>query len=919
MRIWIRIYDFFAGHRKLLWSLLAAVTILSLGLTANLRLSEDITDFLPLGSDESKVLGVYRNISGADRIICLFSNPDDAELTGQAIDGFASIIKEKDAEGWCGTLVTGYDMGKVADMLEFTYDNIPYFLEEKDYVRIDSLLSSPGYIAGKMEQNRNALMFPNGDMTETAIGHDPLGLFGPVVNSLSSSAPHSVFELYDGYIFTPDMTKVVVMMTSPFGNSETSNNTKLVALLREAADEVEAAYPGVEVHLTGGPVIAVGNSARIKKDSLVAISLSILLILLLLLFSFGSIRDIILIFLSISWGWLFAIGGMSLLCDRVSLIVVGLSSVILGIAVNYPLHLVAHTADNGDIRDSVREISTPLTIGNITTVGAFLALIPLRSAALRDLGIFAALLLAGTIIFVLVWLPHILKEGGQKPLRNGVLLSLSLFKPEKYRSIVISVTVLTAVFGFFSTRTSFNSNLSDINYMTSGQRSDMEYFNHLLIDGDSRNLKELYVVSSGDSFDDALEQDANVQSRIDGMVTDGLVSSCSGVRPFLSPKREQAARLGMWREFSGRFRSLYEAEFEEAAADAGFNDMAFARFKALLSEDYSAEPRDFGYFDMLTSEPLASKVTVMDGKSYVVKVLGTEPEHTDEVTSAIPCCFDISELDNSLAGTLSDNFNYIGLVCSLTVFLFLFFSFGSLELALISFLPMALSWIWILGLMSIFGIRFNIVNVILATFIFGQGDDYTIFMTEGCQYEYARGKSVMTSYKSSIVRSALIMFIGIGTLVVARHPAMKSLAQVTIIGMFSVVFMAYLIPPLLFRWLTTKNGEVRTYPLTFRSLLWGIPKNPVDMVMGRYIYKGTGICREVRRNLAKATCSVERKSGSIVIIDDGYGETAILTAYLNRDKTVRACMKDDERMKIAELSAKGFVTNIEFINLQPDD
>ena len=36
----------------------------------------------------------------------------------------------------------------------------------------------------------------------------------------------------------------------------------------------------------------------------------------------------------------------------------------------------------------------------------------------------------------------------------------------------------------------------------------------------------------------------------------------------------------------------------------------------------------------------------------------------------------------------------------------------------------------------------NIVNVILATFIFGQGDDYTIFITDGLINEYAYKKKI---------------------------------------------------------------------------------------------------------------------------------------------------------------------------------
>lgn len=60
-------------------------------------------------------------------------------------------------------------------------------------------------------------------------------------------------------------------------------------------------------------------------------------------------------------------------------------------------------------------------------------------------------------------------------------------------------------------------------------------------------------------------------------------------------------------------------------------------------------------------------------------------------------------------------------------------------------------------------------------------------MTEGCQYEYATGRKMLASYKNSILISALIMFIGMGALIFARHPALHSLAVVTVIGMFSVV------------------------------------------------------------------------------------------------------------------------------------
>ena len=171
-----------------------------------------------------------------------------------------------------------------------------------------------------------------------------------------------------------------------------------------------------------------------------------------------------------------------------------------------------------------------------------------------------------------------------------------------------------------------------------------------------------------------------------------------------------------------------------------------------------------------------------------------------------------------LAVVLADSFNYVGFVCGFVVFVFFWLSFRSIELSLMSFLPLAISWIWILGIMEMLGMQFNIVNVILATFLFGQGDDYTIFITEGLMYEYTTGKKRLEKYKNSVALSAVIMFIGIGTLIFSKHPAMRSLAEVTIIGMVTVVVMAYYLPPLIFRWLTEKHGKRREYPVTLRRL-----------------------------------------------------------------------------------------------------
>ncbi|MCL2246534.1 MAG: 1-acyl-sn-glycerol-3-phosphate acyltransferase, partial [Lentimicrobiaceae bacterium] len=184
--------------------------------------------------------------------------------------------------------------------------------------------------------------------------------------------------------------------------------------------------------------------------------------------------------------------------------------------------------------------------------------------------------------------------------------------------------------------------------------------------------------------------------------------------------------------------------------------------------------------------------------------------------------FDAGTIGRGMVNTLSKDFDKVLFICGFVVFVFLLFTLGRIELTLLAFLPLALGWFWILGIMDIFDVRFNIVNIILATFIFGQGDDYTIFMTEGLMYEYTYRRKLLASYKNTIALSSLIMFVGIGSLILAQHPALRSLAEITIIGMGSVVLMAFLLPPIIFKWITQHNGKQRLMPLTLRNLISSI-------------------------------------------------------------------------------------------------
>jgi len=850
----VGIYEFLKQHRLLRNLSLLIVTVCLGVLVLQQTYKEDISDFLPLNNKYQQALNVYQDISGADQIITIFQFNDSTQADPDsmivAIADFEQRLLSLDSLGISDNLTTQIDNEKFTQIADFVYSNIPYFLTDTDYDRIDSLLANDQYIDKQIAADKQLLMFPISGLFAENFQRDPLNLFTPVVSRLQGSQPSVNYELYDGYIFSDDMNRAFATMSSPFGASETEHNSELLRVLQEKAKETMTSFPHIDVRFIGAPVIAVGNASQIKTDSLISVLLAVFLILTLLYWVFRNVRNILLIAISIAWGWLFAMGLLSMFHNDLSVIVIGISSVILGIAVNYPLHLIAHLRHTPNMKTALKEIVMPLVVGNVTTVGAFLALVPLKSVALRDLGAFAAFLLVGTILFVLIYLPHLAKEHSEQP-KTSLLDHISDFSLENHRWITIIVVLLTIVLGYFSLNTSFDANMSHINYMTSQQKTDMAYFQQMM--NPSTAEQNIYVVSTDSTLEGALAKSAAQHPVIEALQNKGLVKNYNHAGNFLSSSIEQKERLRKWNLFIEKYADQIERETKVAALNQGFANGSFDSFYDVLRMPFTEQKLDF--FNPLIETVCASSL-VMDSVNHVAHVvdaIGVSDNNVslieEKLEQSMPetLVFDVANMNSSIANNLSNDFNYIGWACALIVFLFLWFSLGSLELAVLSFLPMAISWVWILGIMALLGIHFNVVNVILATFIFGQGDDYTIFMTEGCQYEYAYGRKMLASYKNSIIISALLMFIGIGTLIFAKHPALHSLAQVTIVGMFSVVLMAYLFPPLIFKWLISYKRRNRYRPVRLFPLLNTIYCGAVFFIQLATVYILGFICLELLR------------------------------------------------------------------------
>ena len=67
---------------------------------------------------------------------------------------------------------------------------------------------------------------------------------------------------------------------------------------------------------------------------------------------------------------------------------------------------------------------------------------------------------------------------------------------------------------------------------------------------------------------------------------------------------------------------------------------------------------------------------------------------------------------------INDDFNTALYIAMAFVFVVLLISFRSLSQAVLAFIPMSLSWYVVRGVMGLAGLEFNLINIIIATFVY---------------------------------------------------------------------------------------------------------------------------------------------------------------------------------------------------------
>lgn len=822
----IGLYTYFERHKITFYLSLIGSVILMAFFARQVRFEEDVTRFFPDTKGSENMVQVFNNLNINNKIVVMVSAKDstsetDAEHLIEVADGLQQEIVKEAQPTLIKEVFAEADSRLIQQTTDFIYQYLPLFLTESDYARMDSLLTEEA-IDSVMKKNYTNLISPTGFALKPFILKDPLGLGSSSLKQLQQFQLEANYDLINDHIFSKDGRTLLMFITPVYNTGNTQKNDALVSLLENRFEQLESEHPDLAVSYFGGPSVGVYNARQIKQDTILTSCIALAVIMLFISLVFKRKRSIPLIITPVLFGGLFALFLIYFIKGNISAIAVGAGSAVMGIALSYSIHMLAHQNHVSSIEQLIKELAYPLTVGSFTTIGAFWGLTFTSSDLLRDFGLFASLALIGTTLFCLIYMPHFLK--GQAHVPQGAVLRLiekiNAYSFERNKWLVAGLILLIPIGLYTAQKVKFNNDMMTLNYEPDHLKKAEQKLTAIF----EQKEKTVLFVTVGKNMDEATQHYRETNALLTKLQSKGEIKGMASAGYFLVPPHVQEERLKRWQTYwNADKKASLNKHLQTAAAHYHFREGSFnaffqwfdAPFQTLnyQSDQASVSSKLLNEWQT-TTDSLTMLITQVRLNQALKEQVYQHFKENDEVV-----VFDRAYFANKWVSSINQDFYLILYLSSFLIFFALWISYGRIELTLMSFLPMFVSWIIIVGLMGLFHIEFNIVNIILSTFIFGIGDDFSIFIMDGLQNNYRTGKRVLNSHKTAIFFSAFTTVVGMGALCFAQHPALQSISLISILGMITVVLVAYTLQPLIFHFFISRPAAKGLPPYTLIGLI----------------------------------------------------------------------------------------------------
>lgn len=817
-QFFIAIYRFVQRNK----TLAIAIALCVLGIfgffASKIQFEEDITRIIPKNDRSDITAKVVRQINFSDKITVIIEK-DKNGTEDDLIETASEFLEQsKTLNQYINEIQGKVDDENIQQTIDFVYANLPLFLDDSDYQIIDKKLNNDS-IAVQVEKNYKTLISPTGIVAKKFIVDDPLGISFMGVKKLQELNSGDEFQLKNGFLITKDDSKLLLFINPKLAGTETEKNELFIQKLQEIQKQINDDFKGkTNLSYFGSSFIAVANAKQIKNDILTTVLLSLSVLVILLIFFYRNVLVPIVIFIPTVFGVAIALTVLYFMKDSISAISISVGAVLLGVTIDYSLHILTHYKQNSDVETLYKDIVKPLLMSSSTTAIAFLCLLFVHSEALKDLGIFAAISVMVSAVFSLLIVPHLYKpKRVEKP--NSVLDKMAFFSYHTNKFLIISCLIVVVISLFTFKNVTFNNNLSELNYVP----DEIKWAEKKLESATNLTSKSIYLTSYGNNIEEALAHSNAVYQNLKKKKENKEILNFSSIGGLVLSEKEQREKIEKWKTFwTLEKKQFLQKSFIENGSSFGFKPETHQSFYKLTQQDFAPIP--FSNYEAVEAFFLKEFVSAKNGFYTISTVVKLDAANRAAFVKAVSneknlVVIDRQHMNETFLGQLKDDFTALINYSLLAVVLILFVFFRRIELVILSTIPIIITGIVTGGLMNLFNLQLNIFSTIVCTMIFGLGVDFSIFMTNALQKEYTYGKSVLPTYRASILMAAITTILAIGALIFAEHPALKSISTVSLIGIFSALIITFVFYPIVFTICMINRPKKGKSPISLRLLL----------------------------------------------------------------------------------------------------
>ena len=626
--------------------------------------------------------------------------------------------------------------------------------------------------------------------------------------------------------------------------------------IRAVMELVAAEHPGVEIGLTGKPVLQADELATSDADMTRSATVAFMVIAILFMVSFRNVRRPLFAAFAFLLAFAWTYGAATMLVGRLNLLSIVFMLVLVGVGFDYGIHVVARWTEArrraspaAAIDETLRTAGVGNLFGAITSAGVFLLALATDFGGLRELGVVAGIGLLLCVVAMSVVLPAILllAEGGREepddrpsPIAGSKARRIPTARNPAFTiSIGLLVSILSGVAVVAGLR--FEDNLLAL--QADGLDS-VEWERRVLEDSSSASWFAAVVVDS----------EAEIERAVDRAAAHPEIGLVRSVLDVVRPSTAERAGL---RE---RFAAAFEADEPDTTADpeeprltADDLHSAAARLRgiadaartldanaserlgsiairleglaALLGPDAGEEARASTRIaiDLARSRtrdalqamaagdvlplrealPAAIRARMMSpaGRFQIELVPAEDVWDADPMRRFVAA---VRAVDPDATGvpitqyeSLRDmrrSFLVMGVLALGLVTLVVFLDFRSVRDTALVMISLLTGLLWTIGIASLLGVSLNVANFFAIPILIGIGVDSAIHMLHRAR-ECGDGPLDFKSTRNAVILTACTTGVGFGSLLLARHRGLQSLGAIMAIGSLTCMMASVVLLP----------------------------------------------------------------------------------------------------------------------------